>query len=73
MRHTCLLEIDWHLISRQPRKFLLGILVCDDRNGRGGCQAVLYEKYVLTMDTFKPKKRNGIKWLNIVDFLENKE
>ena len=32
-----------------------------------------YEKYVLTMDTLDLKGRNGIKWLNIIDFLENKE
>jgi len=38
LRHTRLLEIDWRLISRQPRKFLLGIPVRDIRNGRGGCQ-----------------------------------
>jgi hypothetical protein len=33
--------MDWHLISRQPRKFLSGILVRDVRKGRGGCQKEL--------------------------------
>lgn len=29
-----------------------------------------YDKYVITMDTLDLQGRNGIKWLNIVDFLE---
>jgi len=32
-----------------------------------------FDKYVITMDMLELKGRNGIKWLNIIDFLEDIE